>query len=95
MRSEDDADGHLQSTDGSPVTIDEIRVLRIRETISGEEGRTRIDWTMMSLVMEPIDQVVTEVRAKLASLTCLKDLAHKKVWFDAHQAVGGAPVGNT
>jgi hypothetical protein len=78
--------------DGSKVVVDETRVLRIRHTISDEAGKTRIDWAMMSLVKEPIDAVAPIIRAKLPSLTSLTDLAGKKVWFDAKQAVGPLPI---
>jgi hypothetical protein len=78
--------------DDSKVTVDETRVIRIRHTISGEDGKTRIDWAMMSLVKESIDDVVPIIRAKLASLASLTDLANKKVWFDAKQAVGPLPI---
>ena len=46
--------------DGSKVTIDEERVVRIRATISGEnrEAKTRVDWATMSLIKEPLEQVV-------------------------------------
>jgi hypothetical protein len=78
--------------DDSKVIVDETRVIRIRQTISGEDGKTRIDWAMMSLVKESIDDVVPIIRVKLASLASLTDLANKKVWFDAKQAVGPLPI---
>jgi hypothetical protein len=59
--------------DGSKVTVDPKRVIRIRETISGENSgaKTRIDWTMMSLVKETLSEVVPVVQAILDSLTSL------------------------
>jgi hypothetical protein len=78
--------------DGSQVVVDEARVIRIRQTVAGEEGKTRIDWTMLSLVKEPLDEVVPIISAKLGSLTALTGLADKKVWFDAKPAVGPLPI---
>jgi hypothetical protein len=78
--------------DGSKVAIDEARVIRVRNAITTEQGKTRIDWAMMTLVEEPIEEVVPIIRAKLDSLTALSDLANKKVWFDAKKAVGPLPI---
>ena len=83
--------------DGSKVTVDPKRVIRIRETISGENSgsKTRIDWTMMSLVKETLSEVVPVVQAILDSLTSLTALEGKKIWFDAKQAVGPLPITDT
>ena len=87
--------------DGSKVTIDAARVIRIREAVSGENtgenagAKTRVDWTIVSLVKEPIEQVVSLVQTKLTSLAVLSALEGKKIWFDAKQAVGPLPITRT
>jgi hypothetical protein len=80
--------------DGSKVTIDPSRVIRIRPTAYGEnaDAKTRIDWTIMSLVKEPIDDVVPRIKATLKSLAVLSGLDGRKIWFEAKQAVGPLPV---
>ena len=80
--------------DGSKVTIDPSKVIRIRPTVYGEnaDARTRIDWAIMSLVKESIDDVVPLIKATLKSLAVLSSLDGRKIWFEAKQAVGPLPV---
>jgi len=80
--------------DGSKVAIDGKLVVRIRPTVSGENAgaRTRIDWAIMSLVKEPVEQVVPLVETELPSLAGLTALEGKKFWFNAKQAVGPLPI---
>jgi hypothetical protein len=76
--------------DGSKVTVDPSRVIRIRQTVYGEstDAKTRIDWAVMSLVTEPLDDVVRLIKAKLTSPAALSTLDGRKIWFEAKQAVG-------
>jgi len=84
----------LTAPDGSKVTIDARLVIRIRATVSGESGaaRTRIDWAIMSLVKEPVEQVVPLVKSELPALATLTALEGRKLWFNAKQAVGPLPI---
>ena len=84
----------LKAPDGSKVSIDGKLVQRIRRTVSGEnaDAQTRIDWAIMSLVKEPVDQVVPLVKGELPSLAVLTALEDRKVWFNAKQAVGPLPI---
>ena len=83
---------------GSAVTVDGSLVVRARRTVSGEYGdengdaRTRIDWAVMSLVTEPIDEVAAAVKGELPSFTALTGRDGTKIWFDAKRAVGPLPV---
>ncbi len=87
----------LTAPDGSKLTIDAKRVVRIRQTLSGENtgenagAKTRIDWAVMSLVKEPMEQVVPLIQEKLSSLAALTAADGKKLWFDAKQAIGPLP----
>jgi hypothetical protein len=76
--------------DGSKVKIDAKRVVRARRTVSGESSNaeTRIDWAIMNLVQEPIDDVARQIRKELESFTSLTSRDGSKIWFDATQAVG-------
>src|SRR5262249_9599490 len=69
-------------------------VTRIRETLSGENSnaKTRIDWAIMSLVQQPVDQVVPLVKNELPSLAVLTAREGRKFWFNAVQAVGPLPI---
>jgi hypothetical protein len=80
----------LTAPDGSTVSIDGKQVIRVRPTLYAEkgEGNTRIDWAIMSIVKEQIEEVVPLVKAELPSLAVLTAKEEKKVWFDAIQAVG-------
>src|SRR5713101_4967223 len=84
----------LSAPDGSEVKIDGNLVQRIRRTVSGEnaDAQTRVDWAIMSLVKESLDQVVSLVKAELPSLAVLTALEGRKVWFNAKQAVGPLPI---
>ena len=84
--------------DGSLVTVDGARVIRARRTVAGEhsgengDARTRIDWVIMSLVKEPIDQVASSIKAELPSFTALTTKDGSRIWFNAKQAVGPLPI---
>jgi hypothetical protein len=84
--------------DGSSLTVDGTRVIRARRTIAGERGdengdaRTRIDWAIMSLLLEPVDQVAALVKAELPSFTALTSRDGSKIWFNAKAAVGPLPL---
>ena len=84
--------------DGSLVTVDGARVVRARRTVAGEhsgeneDARTRIDWAIMSLVKEPIDEVATLVGGELPSFTALTGRDGSKIWFNAKKAVGPLPL---
>ena len=79
---------------GSKVKIDAKRVVRARRTISGESSnaKTRIDWAIMNLVQEPIDDVARQIRNELESFTSLTSRDGSKIWFDATQVVGPLPL---
>ena len=79
---------------GSKVKIDAKRVVRARRTISGESSnaQTRIDWAIMNLVQEPIDDVARQIRNELESFTSLTSRDGSKIWFDATQVVGPLPL---
>jgi hypothetical protein len=84
----------LTAPNDSKTSIDGTRVHRIRSSLpsEGPQVRTRIDWTVLSLVKESLDEVVPLVRAVLPSLTALTGLDDAKIWFDARQAVGPLPI---
>src|SRR5262245_28497663 len=84
----------LTAPDGSRITIDGKLVQRLRETFSGgnADANTRVDWAIMSLVQEPIEEAVSLVKAELPSLAVLSALNGRKVWFNAKQAVGPLPI---
>ena len=84
----------LTAPDGSKETIDGALVLRIRPTISGEnpDARARVDWGIMSLVQEAVDEVVLLVKKELLTLATLTALEGRKFWFNAKQAVGPLPI---
>ena len=80
----------LTAPDGSPVKIDGKKVMRARRRISGESSKasTRIDWVMMSLVREPIDEVAQLIRAEQDSFTALTSRDGSKIWFNAEKVEG-------
>ena len=88
----------LTAPDGSTVRIDAARVVRARRTVSGGRGRengkaqTRLDWEIMQLALEPIEQVASLVKAELSSFTCLTTSDGSKIWFDAKKAAGPLPI---
>jgi hypothetical protein len=84
----------LTAPDGSRVKIDGKRVLRARRTISGESSNasTRVDWVIMNLVQEPIDEVAALICKELDSFTSLTSRDGSKIWFDATKAVGPLPL---
>jgi hypothetical protein len=89
---------NLTAPDDSRIAVDGQRVVRARRTVSGEYGeeiedaKTRIDWTMMSLVKEPVDDVAFLIRRELPSFTALTARDGSRIWFDAKQAVGPLPI---
>ena len=80
----------LTAPDDSQVTIDGRLVARARRTVSGEnaDARTRVDWAIMSLVKEPLDDVAARVKAELPSFTALTSRDGSRIWFNAKAAVG-------
>lgn len=80
----------LTAPDGSTVRIDGKRVVRARRTVSGESSNaaTRVDWEMMNLVQETIDEVAPKICAEQESFTALTSRDGSKIWFDAKKAVG-------
>lgn len=88
----------LTAPDGTAISIDPKRVVRARRTTSGEKGdeggnpQTRVDWDIMQLVLEPIDQVASLVKTGLSSFTSLTTMDGSKIWFDALGAVGPLPI---
>jgi hypothetical protein len=84
----------LTAPDGSRVKIDGKRVLRARRTISGESSNasTRIDWAIMNLVQEPIDEVAALIGKELDSFTSLTSRDGSKIWFDGTKVVGPLPL---
>jgi hypothetical protein len=88
----------LTAPDGSAVRIDAARVVRARRTVSGESGgdngnaQTRVDWEIAQLVLEPIEQVASLVKAELSSFTSLTTIDGSKIWFDARKATGPLPI---
>ena len=88
----------LTAPDGSPITVDGTLVVRARRTVVGEhhgensEARTRIDWAIMSLVKEPIEQAAALVKAELPSFTALTAQDGSRIWFNAKKAVGPLPI---
>jgi hypothetical protein len=88
----------LTAPDDSRITVDGQRVGRARRTVSGEYGgenggaTTRVDWAMMSLVKETIEDVASLVKGELPSFTALTARDGSRIWFDARQAVGPLPI---
>lgn len=84
----------LTAPDDSQVTIDGRLVARARRTVSGEnaDARTRVDWAIMSLVKEPLDDVAARVKAELPSFTALTSRDGSRIWFNAKAAVGPLPI---
>ena len=84
----------LTAPDGSQATINGALVVRIRPTVSGEnaDARTRIDWAIMSLVKEAVEEIVPLVKTELDPLATLTALKGRKFWFNAKQAVGPLPI---
>lgn len=84
----------LTAPNNSKTLVDGRRVHRIRASLpsEGPQVRTRIEWTVLSLVKESLDEVVPLVQAVLPSLTALTGLDNAKIWFDARLAVGPLPV---
>jgi hypothetical protein len=86
----------LTALDDSQLSIDGTLVVRARRTVAGEDdtgrAKTRIDWAIMSLVKETIDQVAPLVKSELPSFTALTSQDGSKIWFNAKQAVGPLPI---
>lgn len=88
----------LTAPDGTGVNIDAAEVIRARRTVSGERGgdngnaRTRIDWAITQLVLEPIEEVAPAIKAALPSFTCLTTTDGSKIWFDALKVSGPLPI---
>jgi hypothetical protein len=88
----------LTAPDDSQVTIDGRLVARARRTVSGEHGgengdaKTRVDWAIMSLVKEPLDDVAARVKTELPSFTAITSRDGSRIWFNAKAAVGPLPI---
>ena len=84
----------LTAPDDSQITIDGRLVARARRTVSGEnsDAKTRVDWAIMSLVKEPLDDVVARVKTELPSFTALTSRDGSRIWFNAKTAVGPLPI---
>lgn len=80
--------------DETRVQIDGSQVIRVRQTIHGENeaASTRIDWLVMDLVKEPVEDVVLQIRSSLPALTHLTGGNDVPIWFDASKADGPHPV---
>jgi len=84
----------LTGLDGLAIAIDAARIVRIRRTLADEStagnrgAQTRIDWETMSLVREPLDQVIALVRPAVPSLTVATAPDGTRIWFDALRVVG-------
>ena len=80
--------------DETRVQIDGSKVVRVRQTIHGENelASTRIDWLVMDLVKEPVEDVVLQIGGSLPGLTHLTGGNNVAIWFDANKADGPHPV---
>jgi hypothetical protein len=84
----------LTALNGQQVAIDVAQIVRIRlalreESAGGSNGaQTRIDWAEMSLVREPLDEVIALVKPELPSLTVATAPDGTRIWFDALRVIG-------
>jgi hypothetical protein len=84
----------LTGLEGREIAIDAARIVRLRRTLASERtaenrgAQTRIDWDRMSLVREPLDQVIALVKTELPSLVVATAPDGTRIWFDALQAIG-------
>ena len=84
--------------DNSKVEIDGTLVIRARRAVAGEgdgeddQPGSRIDWAIMTIVKEPIEEVAARVRTELPSFTAVTAKDGSRIWFDARQAVGPLPI---
>jgi hypothetical protein len=77
--------------DDSKVTIDPVRVVRARRTVSGENrdgANTRIDWVEVQFVQEPIEDVAAQIKNAVQEFTAVTSKDGSRIWFNAKQAVG-------
>ncbi|MBW9053448.1 hypothetical protein [Rhizobium mesosinicum] len=84
-------------TDGTKMQIEGERVVRIRRTgpIESPHGVTRIDWKIVSYVMEEPGEVADLVRDELsnpATLAKLDTPGLGPVWFSGPKSQGPIPV---
>ena len=88
----------LTAPDGSKVKLDGKLVVRARRAVVGERGgdnrgaQTRVDWAIMSLVTEPLDDVVGKVKRELRSFAALTSRDGSRIWFNAKKVVGPLPI---
>lgn len=84
----------LTALNGQEVAIDVALIVRIRRALSDESmggnsgAQTRIDWAEISLVREPLEQVIDLVKPELPSLVVATAPDGTRIWFDALRAVG-------
>jgi hypothetical protein len=84
----------LTALNGQEVAIDVAQIVRIRRAFrdegagAGGGAQTRIDWAEISLVREPLDEVIAIVKPELPSLTVATAPDGTKIWFDALQVIG-------
>ncbi|MEL6233498.1 MAG: hypothetical protein AAFR46_03745 [Pseudomonadota bacterium] len=74
----------FQTKDGETVSIDLSAVIRVRAAISSEKpAKTRVDWGIVSLLMNDLQFVVDEVRKEKPSVIGISVGRDKKTYFDA------------
>jgi hypothetical protein len=83
--------------DGNPVNIREDLVVRARRAIHGESiqlgAQTRIDWAVMQLVREPIQQVAAAIHAAIGDdFTHVTSKDKSEIWFAGPEATGPLPL---
>jgi len=84
-------------TDGNKMQVEAERVVRIRRTgpVESPHGVTRIDWKIVSYVMEEPEEVASLVSEELpnpATLAKLDTPGLGPVWFSGPKSQGPIPV---
>jgi len=81
------------STSGVSIELDPALVIRIRRALTSEDrdANCRIDWGIMYLVTESVEDVVAAVRPELPSLVALTGGADTTIWVDARKVAGPFP----
>lgn len=80
--------------DGRKAQINGTLVMRIRRTVRGEDGATRIDLTgaRYQLVTESPDIVAQMTKAVLPSLASIHGVDSSSIWFNAKAVTGPVPI---
>jgi hypothetical protein len=85
-------DGMFEVTwpDGRKAQINGTSVVRIRRSVAGEGGNTRIDLqgVRYQLVTETPDEIAKLTKAELPTLASIHSLDTNSVWFNAKSVIG-------